>query len=304
MELYELMNFCNSVIEKLEKNTVALTHTSRTDIPQAAIDRVQEAFTDMLDKLRTFKEAYNYTDTADSARNTLAQETNIRTGGTSTWTGPVKPRFLSGARKVVKRASGGFDVHYDNGTYLITDNLYQQLRDANEEATIKGWHEQRQGRLDAIGVAAARPGKTRTMLSESLVTWREHPGGGAIDATMLNSAPTPINPDNAVAGTWNQDHSEATIELKDGSCVYYTNRAYCARMGDQWDPALNKKLQVNTRPEHPSNFAAMYNYVKFDILPGERSQVCVAPAPSENGDVGADPHEGMVQGYDGEWRWL
>lgn len=139
---------------------------------------------------------------------------------------------------------------------------------------------------------------TDNELKENGITWIEAPQGGLIDASMLNSAPTPINPDDAVAATWDKNRKVATIELKDGTRVTYTAEECVAKIG-KWDPELNKKLEVDARPGHPSNFAAMYNYAKFSILPGDAAT---------NGDganeVSADPHEGMVQGYDGKWRWL
>lgn len=53
-------------------------------------------------------------------------------------------RFLSGAKKVVRSSRyQGFKVQYsDDVTYLVTDNLYQQLRDAAEVATNKRWHDE------------------------------------------------------------------------------------------------------------------------------------------------------------------
>lgn len=103
-------------------------------------------------------------------------------------------RFLSGAKKVVRSSRyQGFEVQYsDDVIYLVTDNLYQQLRDAAEVATNKRWF--------AID-------------NEAKIDWVICPQGGAIDAKMLNGRGDP------------------------------TSKA-------------------------------------------------------------SDPHEGMVQGYDGQWRWL
>lgn len=112
----------------------------------------------------------------------------------------------------------------------------------------------------------------------------------------------PINPDDAVAAAWDHDRKIATIELRDGSRVTYTSEA----AHEVWLKSLyerdtvNERLQLHPDMEHPANFVAMYNYTKFGTLPGETTV-------SENGDNAnevSDPHAGMVQGYDGEWRWL
>jgi hypothetical protein len=90
----------------------------------------------------------------------------------------------------------------------------------------------------------------------------------------------PLDPAKAVAAHWDNDKAIATVIMEDGSKYRYTRETVLAMIPQQ------------SFDEHryPENFVHMYNYVAFGVLPDDKST-------DKN-------HEGMVQGYDGTWRWL
>lgn len=143
-----------------------------------------------------------------------------------------------------------------------------------------------------IYFGARRSGKTRAQMQAML---NELVPGQMIELKDLEDVllcdAQPLDPTAVRTAGWDKDRAICTIEMQDGAKYQYTAEAAHNAIADAggWGETF-EAIWGKHRGEHPSRFVHMYNFILSGVIPD-----------IEQLD---DPHEGMVRGYDGEWRWI